>query len=134
MCLRCYEVETSEYAAGDIRDAGARGPRPFALPGAEPRYARDKVVKVKHVRLDVALDFEKRRIDGTATTTLAALLDGLRSITLDAVELEVKAVTDGAGAALPFSHDGEKLAIELAKPLASGEEMVLRVAYGGAPR
>jgi aminopeptidase N len=131
MCFRCTD---DDALAADVRDAGARGPRPFALPGAEPRYARDRVARVKHVRLDVALDFERRRIDGTATTTLAAITDGLASITLDAVELEVREATDGAGARLEFSHDGERLVVRFARPLAAGEEAVLRIAYGGAPR
>jgi len=134
MCLRCDEIETSFWSTQDVRDAGARGPRPFALPGAVARYARDKTVKVKHVRLDVALDFEKRRIDGTATTTLAALMGGLGAVTLDALELEIRSVIDGAGRALAYSHDGEKLAITFAAPLAEGEEAVLAIAYGGAPR
>ena len=53
MCVRC-ELE-------DVRDIGARGPRPFALPGAEPRYGRDRAVKIVHIRLEVTLEFERKR-------------------------------------------------------------------------
>src|SRR5688572_568015 len=114
MCFRCQEF--------DVRDAGAKGPRPFALPGYEPKYARDRVAKVKHIRLDVALDFERKRIDGAATTTFSALNDGLDAITFDAVELEIRGVRDGAGKALTFEHDGERVSMKLARALKAGEE------------
>ncbi len=40
---------------------------PFAFPGTSKKYARDRVVDVKHVRLDVAVDPADRKIAGTAT-------------------------------------------------------------------
>src|SRR5688572_13887280 len=126
MCLRCNEL--------DVRDAGAKGPRPFALPGYEPKYARDRVAQVKHIRLDVALDFERKRIEGTATTTFSALNDGLQTIVFDAVELEIQGVKDGSGKALAFEHDGERLSMTLARTLRSGEETSIAITYAGSPR
>lgn len=126
MCLRCDD--------NDIRDIGARGPRPFALPGTEPRWARDRVVKVLHIKLEVALDFERRRIEGTATHTVAALNDGCRRIAFDAVELEIRGVTTATGERLAFSADGETVAVELPRPLRAGEEIGIRIEYAGSPR
>jgi aminopeptidase N len=138
MCLRCDRDHVLDSASSDVRDMGARGPRPFALPGAEPRYARDRTIKVRHMRIEVALDFEKKRIDGAVTHTFSALNDGLARVVFDAVELEIKAAAvatpDGPGEALAFSADGERVAIELPRALAAGEEISVRIAYGGAPR
>jgi aminopeptidase N len=124
MCTRC------DRATGDI---GARGPRPFALPGAEPRYARDRTIRLRHTRLEVALDFERRRIEGAAIHTFSALNDGLARVVFDAVELEIRAVFLGEKR-LFFEGDGERVIIELPRPLAAGEEATLRIEYGGAPR
>src|SRR5712692_3459685 len=121
MCLRC------DRDLEDVKDIAAKGPRPFALPGAEPRYARDRTIKLRHTRLEVALDFEKKRIDGAAQHTFTALNDGLRRVVLDAVELEIQRVAQVGGADLAFRHDGEKLEIELGRALAAGEEMTIRV-------
>jgi aminopeptidase N len=128
MCLRC------DHALEDVRDIGHRGPRPFALPGSEPRYARDRTIKVRHTRLEVVLDFDKKRIDGAAQHTFAALNDGLKRIVLDAVELEIKRVATAQGEPLSFRHDGERLEIDLGRALAAGDEMTVRVEYGGSPR
>ncbi len=122
-------------------DPGARGPRPFALPGAEPRYARDREIDIHHIRLDVTVDIEKRRIDGMATIKLGAIGDLLKRIELDAVELDIKAahLTSLGGdilapVPLRFENTGTKLRIELPRPLAGGEAATLRIEYGATPR
>jgi aminopeptidase N len=129
MCLRC-DSEIDSPAA----DMGARGPRPFALPGAEPRYGRDRAVKMRHLRLEVALDFERKRIEGAATHTFSALNEGVRRVRFDAVELEIRAAHGPAGEALAFEADGETVAVDLGRALAAGEETSVRLEYAGSPR
>src|SRR5205809_855476 len=108
-------------------------PRPFPLPGARARYAPDRVVDVEHIKIDVAVDVDARRIDGVCTTTLTPILGGVKKLELDAVELEIHEVTL-AGAPLPFRHDGKKLAIDLQTPRKVGERLEITVRYGGQPR
>jgi hypothetical protein len=49
----------------------ARGRRPFQPAHVEPQWARDRSAAIKHIRLEVALDFERKRIAGTAAHRLA---------------------------------------------------------------
>lgn len=80
-------------------------------------YAHPEVARVTHVALDLALDFDARRIEGTATLDIqaapgarddgAAPSPGRRVggpvIVLDSKGLEVQAVTGPSGRALPFT-------------------------------
>ena len=43
----------------------------FPLPGDRPRYPRDRIVDIRHVRLDINLDLDAARIAGTVAHTFA---------------------------------------------------------------
>ncbi len=105
--------------------------RPFALPGTKPRYAPDRVVDVEHYRLELALDVDHRRIEGSCAITVAPIADRARILELDAVELDVREVRDGERK-LDFSHDGRRLRIDLGRPLS--ERATITVAYAASPR
>jgi len=107
--------------------------REFAFPGARPRYAPDRVVDLQHLALVLDVDPHARTVEGTATLRGAVVAPNTRTLELDAVELTIDAVTVG-GAPATFRHDGKKLRIELGKPLATGAELVVAVAYRGVPR
>lgn len=64
-------------------------------------YAQPEVARVTHVALDLALDFEGQSVTGTATLDIQAV-DGADTVILDSNGLEISAITDEAGAALPF--------------------------------
>ena len=67
------------------RGAGARAVAPILNePEAQDwhSFARPQVARVTHVALDLALDFEARRIGGTATLDIQAA-DGAQEIVLD---------------------------------------------------
>jgi aminopeptidase N len=65
-------------------------------------YARPAEARVTHVALDLAADFEAKRMTGTATLDIAAA-PSAREIVLDTRGLAVRAVTDIEGRALPFA-------------------------------
>src|SRR6185437_16801725 len=73
--------------------ANANGATDFSLPGDEPRYAPDRRADVRHIDLDVTLDFDHARVSGVVTTSFEALFEEVREITLDAAELEIETVT-----------------------------------------
>ncbi|MER3419889.1 MAG: hypothetical protein C4290_04885 [Chloroflexota bacterium] len=82
---------------------------PFPLPGDRPHYAPDRVADIRHIRLEIpTLDFEHGSLRGVCTTTFAPLNDGLEAITFDAVEMEIAAVQDAAGAPLAYDYDGTR--------------------------
>jgi aminopeptidase N len=109
------------------------GPLPFVLPGARATYAPDRVCDVRHLRVEVALDFEHRAVDGVCIQTVAPLNDGPTRLELNAVEMSIHAVTLGDGESLPFSYDGKLLSIDLGERK-QDEPIDVVVRYHAAPR
>ncbi len=107
--------------------------REFAFPGTRPHFARDRVIDIQHIALEVELDPPARSIAGTATLRGVVLAAGTRVIELDAVELAIDKVSVN-GATARFRHDGKKLQIELGVAVAAGATLTLAIAYRGTPR
>jgi aminopeptidase N len=102
----------------------AQTPEPF-------RAAADRPVDVKHIRLDLKVDLPNKTVDGIATLNIESLRP-VTSLSLDAVEFEVKKVTladDNGGTPLPFSHDGKKLDVDLDPAWPAHHAATLRVEY-----
>ena len=114
----------------------------FALPGDRPHYARDRVVDIRHVRLDIHLDLDQKRVRGSVAHSFSALNDGVTSIELDAVDLQIsnaRLVNGPAGIGDPgiplrFSVSDAKVRIELDTPRHPGEEITIALDYSGSPR
>ncbi|HCH96183.1 MAG TPA: aminopeptidase, partial [Erythrobacter sp.] len=71
-------------------------------------HAQPQVARVTHVALDLDLDFDAKRVGGTAELSVLAA-PGAEEIVLDTNGLEIAQVTDGQGRAL--SHTvGEPVA------------------------
>src|SRR5712692_755291 len=113
--------------------AFARGRRAFQPEHVEPKWARDRSADIKHIKLEVALDFEAKTISGTATHRLAAITGPLERLEFDATELAIRAVRAGGEPASFETADG-KLRIALPRALRAGEEIEIAIDYGGQPR
>jgi aminopeptidase N len=134
--MRRYEREHSCRRCA-LADGEAAPGRPFELPGARATFAPDRVCDVRHLRIEVALDFERGAVEGTCTLELCAIGDlggaaGVSSLTLDAVEMTLHGVTE-RGAPLPYRYDGQKLVIDLGERK-EGVPFTLEVAYAATPR
>lgn len=111
------------------------GTTDFSLPGDEPRYAPDRKADVRHVDLDVTLDFDAQRVSGVATISFEALFEEVREITLDAAELEIEAATMvGKKTPLHYWSEGEKLHVALDHVYHHGEAFGVAVRYSAHPR
>jgi aminopeptidase N len=127
--LRCGRSEESFAAAAP----GTK--RPFPLPGTKRRWSRDRKVDVQHVKLEIALDFAKKSIAGVATHVFTPILDGVSTLELDCVDLDVKRVRmKGARGPLRFTNADGVLAVKFPKPLAAGRKAEISVEYSGTPR
>jgi len=88
----------------NVTKAEARQVAPI-LTSAEARdwhsFAQPQVARVTHVALDLALDFQARRVGGTATLDLQAA-EGAGEIILDTKGLEIIGITDAEGDPLPY--------------------------------
>ncbi len=106
----------------------------FELPGDQLHYAPDRPADTRHVKLEISLDFEQETISGTAYTTLSALYDEVKTITFDAVELQIENVALTNGTKLAYSTTDKQLSVILDRPYTYGEEFTITVTYHAKPR
>ncbi len=107
-------------------------PPPFAFDTAELHYAADRPVRPTHVRIEVSLDFAARSLSGRCTTAVKAVSQ-VRSLSFDALELEVSACHVDSSPA-DFDNDGKRLTVHLDRPLLEGREASVAVTYRCTPR
>ena len=95
-------------------------------------YARPLEARVTHLALDLTVDFDAKRIGGTATLDLEAK-PGAKEIILDDKGLEIETITDEAGKALPYKVGtvDETLGAPLAIQMGDARKIVIR--YKSAP-
>ena len=93
----------SEKTAPDNKVEAAAAPI-LATPDAvdEHSFARPLEARVTHVALDLDVDFDARRIGGTATLDIARRPDA-KQIVLDDKGLEIEGIADGSGKPLQFT-------------------------------
>jgi len=113
--------------------AFARGRRAFQPQHVEAKWARDRAANISHVKLEVALDFDAKKISGTATHRLSAITGPLERLEFDAAELEIKAIRAG-GEPATFETADDKLRITLPRALNAGDTIEVGIDYAGHPR
>jgi aminopeptidase N len=89
--------------------------QPFELPGAKPHYNPDRPGQVNHIFLDLNIDINNQSFQGNCQITLTPIRQGISSLTLDAVDLQINSVfVDGISQ--PFDYDRSLLTIHLLQP------------------
>ena len=106
----------------------------FAPPDAPDQPPRDRTFLLRHLRLDISIDDRSRTVSGTATHTLSPINDGLKTVVLDAGELNIHKVVDEGGRDLEWELHGESLSIQLGNTRKAGEAFDLRIEYDAKPR
>ncbi|MCL4355652.1 MAG: HEAT repeat domain-containing protein [Nitrososphaerota archaeon] len=108
----------------------AQAHRSFKLPESKPHYPPPLEFHTAHTKVELAVDFEKKRISGSCTLEIEPIKEGLRSARLDACGLEVAEVkVDGKGVA--YEYDGATLEV----PLPAGEgKRTIMVRYAASPK
>ncbi|MCA8910395.1 MAG: HEAT repeat domain-containing protein, partial [Planctomycetes bacterium] len=107
--------------------------KPFMKKGTPPKWCRDRMVDVRHIKLEIAPDFENKTIRGTATLTVAPIYDDTDFLVLDACEMEIESVSAN-GSPVNFDHDGESLTVRFGKLLPPDEPVDIAVSYHATPR
>ncbi len=101
-------------------------------PKAPARFAADRPVDCLHIKLELNVDVENKHVDGRATIDLVPLRD-VSSITLDAINFEISAVTLSAGGRKPspveYTNDGKHIEVLPADTLKVGKKVSLVIDY-----
>lgn len=101
-------------------------------------YPRQKGVDALHYAFRLRFGDASDVITGEASVTVKFLEDGLRDLWLDLTTpsdgkgMTVSGVT-AAGAAVPFTHAGNRLHLTLPAPSRAGEEFTTTISYSGIP-
>ncbi len=92
---------------------------------------RSRAFDALHYRIAITLDLDQKSFAGQATITLAALVDGLETVVLDAEEFTVTRVVSEWGEPLESSQSDRELSIRMRRPLARGEVRSITCVYAG---
>ncbi|MGE0787058.1 MAG: M1 family aminopeptidase [Sandaracinaceae bacterium] len=112
------------------------GPSGFRLPNDRPQWPRGREFSLDRLSLEVGLDHEAKRVDGTAILQLRRIDPAARWAELDAIAFELLAVerrTDTGWASAAYEYDAEKLRLDLSDVLDGGVAEV-RVRYRAFPQ
>jgi aminopeptidase N len=137
-CNRAHTIDLNDgyslYLLGESSHTPTPRARSFELADDRVQYAPDRPADVKHVKLDITLDFEQETVSGTVYTTFSTLYDDLKTITFDAVELHIERVKLVYGKELVYSVSEKKLNVTLDRPYSYGEDFTIAVEYHAKPR
>ncbi|MDZ8055029.1 MAG: M1 family aminopeptidase [Aulosira sp. ZfuVER01] len=109
-------------------DTENNGHKSFELPGAKPHYNPDRPGQVEHIFLDLGLDIPNQSYSGNCNIRLLPVRNGIDSLTLDAVNLNIKSVQVDE-VEQKFDYDGEQLFIKLSSPTQVGKRLLIAIAY-----
>lgn len=117
---------------------GHCGKQHFLMPpGGEARpgrkYARDRLIDVRHLALDVTPDFKARTVAGTAVITFSPIGLPLTKVEFDAVDLTVESVALEGATLAEYQNTGEKLILNFTEPLAPDAEAKAVITYRCQP-
>jgi len=110
---------------------------PFNDRRAERQWPRSRSYDLRHVKVELTIDWEKQAVAGVCTLTLAPLNDGLTHLQVDAAEMKIESVQlagPAGGPALDFAHQGDKLTIVLNRAYKAAEQITVAIRYWARPR
>ena len=95
------------------------------------RGTEDRRCDLLHVGIELTLDERAKTFEGRVTNRLASLREGLSEVWFDVAGLGIDAVSlDDEDAS--FRVEGERLFVDLPRPLSLGEEDAITIHYHGA--
>lgn len=103
----------------------------FLMPESKPHYPRGLSYRTEHTFIDIGVDIEQGKIDGSCTITVAPVTAGLKRLVLDACELDIRSV-ELDGKPCEHRYDGKTLTVE--SPTVLEGQHRLKVVYSATPR
>jgi aminopeptidase N len=100
----------------------------FELPGSKPNYNPDKLVQLRHTKLEVALDLDRKLIVGTSNLFVTTVAENLSSISLDALEMAIEEVCLD-DQKIDYEYDGKSLILFFPKPFEADQNLQIAIDY-----
>ncbi len=97
------------------------------------KYAPDRKVDIRHIVIDVTPDFEKRTVAGVTTIKFAPIAMPLYELRLDAIDLDVSAVTSSEEID-DYSVTDEAITITFDPPIRRAKETTVKITYRAEPK
>ena len=104
LCLASCQTETSAPPAGQTGQVAPILDSPDAVDAAS--YAKPLEARVANVDLDLALDFDSKKVSGTAALDVIAK-PGVKQVILDSKGLEISGVKDASGNPLKWAFGAD---------------------------
>jgi len=107
---------------------------PHPLPGDVPNYSRDRVIDIEHIKLDIKFNIDNKEVIGIAYITAVPINDGLKTLSLDATELNINSIKLDTGINLDYDVSDNKINIYFPSSLKSGVSFTITIRYDAKPR
>lgn len=102
------------------------------LADERPRYTPPTLFDMKHIKLALDVDLQRKHVDGVATLSMTAVKPE-PSVKLDAVGFDVKSVRGAMGGAEPmplkFVNSGKEIEVFLPQSATPGQAISLEIVY-----
>ena len=126
-------------AVAEIDDCLGNCGKAHLLPMGGPskpgrKYARDRLVDITHLALDVTPNFDSRTVAGSMTMSFAPIAQALPKLELDAVELRIEQVKVEGANLVSWQNNDEQLVLNFAPAIEPGAAVKLRVQYHAQPQ
>jgi aminopeptidase N len=120
VCRYCGRVHQVVPMPGDLATANGR------------QYAPDREVDILHIKLDVTPNFKEHTVAGTARIEFTPISKPLKSLRLDAIELDVRDVRASRDVR-DHSNDGKSITIVFDEPIDVGAKAHVEIEYSAEP-
>jgi len=96
------------------------------------KYAPDREMQILHLALDVTPDFKQRTVSGKATMTFKPVAKPMKELKLNAVDLNVDALTSTETLA-GYQVADDKIIITFSQPIPADKEASVTITYHAEP-
>src|SRR5215470_13535770 len=128
ICLFALVLVLQSAALGQL---GMGGEAPKAPPFSWPR-SHD--YDVQHYRISLSFDWDKKAVIGETSITFKPFEDNLKTVAIDAGEMDIKSVTLAGGGPLKFDYkDNETLLVTLDRPYSPANTVTVAISYTATP-
>jgi aminopeptidase N len=116
-----------------LGNCGKAGLLPIGIGKPGRKYARDRLVDIRHLALDVTPDFQKRSVRGTVSISFAPVGLPVSLLPLDSIGLEIESVMLEGATLARWERTEETVNLHFAEPIAVGKEVKVTISYRGEP-